>query len=658
MKKSLELLGVKSSSLEILQSSLDFPRNDDEAFNEAIKLTDLVKREAYLRKFLEKDTNKYSRCIKSKRLLIELIKTNDPKYASDLLFSICRESPFDPDGYLLFAEMAIEDKAWLVAKSLLEVVKWLCQPDNKNLIEKTERLFELVLDKISKAEQDNSNNDFWKNKTLGKYWILEKIYHRSKLKKLIEYSFKLLKIFPDDKKNYEIVYKILSLTEDKKSINDFIKHLKENLNEDTVSLNLYLGMAYHSLSELDTSSDHLQEVLSVEKGNAWALFYLALNNLMTSNVKNFISTYEKIIPPSETSFTALFFIYSAIVDFKLDEIEFPDQKNISYEVSKILSKLLVYKQSDLIDFLIKKFKELNYHIILPYLFLYLAELFIKENKFDEAKKLLELSKNDEVHRLYAWMYRLEGRGDLAEQELVKYRTNWKPNTSAGIICHAVSLNLPDKVPDNPEEIFNLISDAYTQTKELIHSFDLEYGLDGMTCIETACQDCCTKTYPYISYTEYLYLKNWLDSQPKELRDQIRERSVQVVKTYKTRFGKEAPFMTGETIDAHKEYPQDFTFDCPNLGNNKCNVYEARPFTCRVYSYASQNGARFKGCSYFFEQFKGATKLHDVRKVINMESFTEFVKLTDKELIGKRVVAPIPVWFAQSHKETMEKIKKL
>ena len=128
--------------------------------------------------------------------------------------------------------------------------------------------------------------------------------------------------------------------------------------------------------------------------------------------------------------------------------------------------------------------------------------------------------------------------------------------------------------------------------------------------------------------------------------------------YKSRYGKEPPFMTGDNIDLRKGYPKEFVFECPNLGDNKCNVYEARPFTCRAYSYSSLDGVRYKGCDYFYKQFKKATKLSDVRKIINMASFFNFVKKTDEKLVGKRIFAPIPVWFAQSYDETMKKINEL
>ena len=655
MKKSLELLGVKSSGLEDLPSVLGASKNDDEVFNEAIKINNLVERETYLRKFLEKKSSGYP---KSKCLLAELIKMSDLKYACDLIFSLCRNFPSDSNGYLLFGEIAIEHNAWLVAKSALEVVIWICPDEDKDVIKKTKTLLELVLSKITSKEKDNSKNEFWYNKEIDKHWVLQMLYNQSKIKELIEYSFKLLDTFPDDKKNYEVVYKALSLTNNKEAFDRFIDHFKKYLSNDKVNQNLYLGMAYHSLLDFNASNRCFQEVLNIEKINPKALFYLALNHLMQNDLENFVAIYEKIIPPPEPSFTALYFIYIAVLNLKLDQTEFPDQKNISSEVSKMFHKLLIHGQKDLTDFLIKQFKELNYHIILPFLNLYLAEMFIKENQLDKAKELLEVVGDNEAHRLYAWIYRLEGKEDMAEKELVKYRKQWIPEKESGLHCQLVDLNLPDKIPNDTKKIFELVSDAYKQTKDLIQKIDLEYGLNTMTCVETTCQDCCKKTFPYMSYTEYLYLRNWLDTQSEELNKQVYERSIQIVNQYKKKYGKAPHFIPRRTAEMHKEYPSDFTFDCPNLGENKCSVYDARPFTCRAYGYTSQDGIKYKGCNYFFEQLKGATKLNPVRKVINMKSFFDFAKHIDEMLIGNNVLAPIPVWLAQSHEETVKIVAKI
>lgn len=657
MKKSLKLLGLKSSGLETLRNDLAIYKNDTEVVEEANQISDFLLKENYLRKILEEKSFKY---IKSKQLLINLIKVKDPEYACNLASSICRENLLDPYSYLLFAEVAIEHKAWIVAKSLLEVFVWLCRCKDANAEEKDSKLYDFVLKKIATNEHDHSIDTFWHNKEIDKFWVFNKLYYQSHPNTIIKYSFKLLDAFPGDIKNYSIVYKALCLVNAKTAFYDYLAYVERYLKSDHINKNLYKGLAYHSLFEFDSSIKHLQNVLNTEneKNNSAALFYLDLNYLLIGNIKEFTSLHERIIPTSDPAFTALFFIYSAIIGFKFEDAGFPNQKNVSYEIMQLVNKLCQAKKEEMVDFLIEQFKKLEFYKTLPYLFLYLAEMYIKRDCLEKAKNLLAFSADGEAHRLYSWIYRIEGKDDIAEKELAQFRKHWIPNKDTGIVCQLVDLNLPPKIPGKEEEIISLVTDAYVQTKELIQSFDLEYGTCGTICIEASCQDCCTLTFPIISYTEYLYLIKWLEKQPKELWDEIKQKSLAVVKKYKAKYGKESPFLLDTKDDFQKSYPSEFIFNCPNLGNNKCNVYEARPFTCRSYGFTSQDGKRFKGCSYFFDQFKGATKLSDVRKVINMASFFDFASSADKFFLGRVVLAPIPVWFAQSYEETLEKIKGL
>lgn len=657
MEDSLKFLGVTSSGLGIeiekLANSKIQSVNDDELFSEASEIKDLSEKEKYLRKILESKSVGYS---KSKRYLAELIKSKDLQFACDLLLSASRYSPIEPLNYILFAQIAIENQAWLVARTSLEASKWLTKEKDKESLISTEKSLDFVLEKINKKEKDASTNEFWSNKLLSKYWILERLYFQSDLEKFKEYAFKLISVFPNNMETYDVVYKAFTLSKDKDFFIRLAERIKENLASDKKNLNLYLGMCSYSLFDFDKSCGYLQDALKEDNKNPVALLYLALNYLVKADLKEFVRTYERIIPVREQIYIALHFISSAISNFNLGNKEFPNQKIVSQEVSLIVEKLLETGNLETVTLLLNNFKKLNYFSILPYLNLYLAELLIKSNYLEHAKELLSTSTDSEVHRLNAWIFRIEGKEDLAEKELMSYRKSWIPNKDAGLHCQTVALNLPDKSPKSQDEILEHVKSAYLQAKELIHKFDLEYGLNAMTCIETGCQDCCTKTFPYATYTEYLLIRKWLENQPEEFKNEIYEKSKQIVNLYKEKYNKEAPFLTDKTKNSKEEYPAEFRFNCPFLGENKCNVYEARPFTCRAYSYGSQDGVSYKGCDYFYEQIKGATKLHDVRKVLDMSSFTKFVKITDEELIGQNIIAPLPVWFSMSHEEILKKVK--
>lgn len=651
MKNSLKLLGVEASSLD----ELKFRKSDAEIVSEALDIEDINEKINFLK---EHCGQKVAGNPESKRYLISLIKKDEVELACDLMFSVCTYSPADPRNFLLFAEIAMEHKAWYVAKTALEVVIWLTNEKQLDLKDKAKDYLLNVQEKINSNVEDKTQIGFWRNKPVDKYWILERLYYQGKKEKLIKLGLKLLDMYSNDLSNYDVVHKAFTLTEDKNVLEMLCTYLISSCVLDNENKNLYLGMTYYSMDNFDEALEYIVRAVEINPKNLKAKYYLALILVMLNKLKDFVLLFNKMVPTSEASFIALYFIFCAVSNFKLDEIEFPDQKNISSEVAKIIKKLLNVRNYDLAFYLIGQFKKLNYHVILPFLNLYLADLLIRENMIKEAKELLVNCKDEEVHRLWAWIYRIEGKNDLAEGEMVEFRKRWKPEKDKGITCKPVSLHAPEIVPEGMDEIFKSIKGLFDETKSLTRNIELEYGLNEMTCIETGCQDCCKKTFPYVSYVEYLYLKDYIDKQPENFQKLIYEKSKSIVNKYKELYKKDPPLVLGGREEAEREYPTGFRFDCPCLGDNKCNVYENRPFTCRAYGYGTSDGSRYKGCSYFFEQFKGASKLSAIRRVVDMNSFINYAEKVDIHLIGKHVIAPIPVWFSSTYEENLEKIKSM
>ena len=237
MKESLQILGVTSSGLEGIENIVSNKRNDNEVFTEIEQIINPEEREHYLRKLLESKPDGF---IKSKLLLAEQIKNKDLKYAVDLILSATLADPVEPKCYLLLAEIAYENKAWLVTNNVCEIVKWLCPEDKsgkKELVVKAEEIFVKTKEKIKSKEPDSSEDEFWRSKNPNKLWILEKLYFQGKIKELTELCFKLLHLFREDINNYETVYKVLVLVDQKKPFERFKDSIENYLKDDHLNKN-------------------------------------------------------------------------------------------------------------------------------------------------------------------------------------------------------------------------------------------------------------------------------------------------------------------------------------------------------------------------------------------------------------------------------------
>lgn len=652
MKESLRSLKVTSSGLIVSQADA-LSDTDDALLQKAINIQDLDEKESLLRKVLDSNPVGFP---KSKLYLAETIALKDPKYACKLVLSSNYYLPNNPNNYIVYAKIALSNSAWVVADSALDAAKWLAEDDEKTILE-IDNLILKVNEGVRKSNIDNSGNEIWINKYIDKYSILENLYYQSEFKKLTEYAFGLISRFSFNHQNYETAVKALSLLSDHDQIKKYIELINSKLQDGSFEKCLYLGIADHYLCLYDSSIQYLESAHNFEKKNHTNLYYLALSYLISNKIEKFVQLFEIILHERNNMFAPLNFIYMAIFNIDVGKEAFPNQQIVSRGIAEVINKMIANNQLPLALFLIERFLKLGYCSALPYLMLYLSEMFVNLNQLDMAEKLLEGCSDIENHRIKAWILRLRGKFAEAEKELEIYRQSYTPNTLMGFNCHATNLKMPVGIPNSEKDLLDVIKDAYDQIEELIKKMNIEYGLDGMTCIEAKCQDCCTKTFPYLTYTEYIYLRRWLEKQSKDLIDSIQNNSKNVLNDFKQKYNKEPIFILGEVPDVHDYYPKGFVFDCPNLGDNKCNVYEGRPLMCRGFGYGSMNKTRYRGCDYFMEQLKSATKLTNFRKVINMSSFYKYAVEVDKDLIGELIVAPIPRWFAQGHEETMNILKQ-
>jgi Fe-S-cluster containining protein len=656
MKRSLELLGAESSGLDetrkknILNKSLD----DNESLIEVDKLSSLDEKEAYLKTLLEKYPQGY---IGSKLLLSELVKEKDLKLSYNMLLSAMFSDPTSPKVFYSLAKLAAFYDAFDIAFKSLDIASWLNSSNSCELDQEVAILKQNLLERKLLGAFDNSKNDFWNTKTPEKYKILERIYYESNPEKLLKYCKHLVEQKVANQKDFEDVFKVLYLLKTNKYLKEVQDQvLVSNLTE--VSKGFLLGLNLYYSKDFHAAISKLQEVIKTNPLNSKAMLYLALSYLHIEEKEKFIKYSELVLPEAEDIFNAVYFISCALSKQKMLNIGgYPHDKTISKEISSILQSLIDADQYNFVLEINKAFDDLDFYKILSYLPLYMSELFIRKGDVNKAENILIGCTNKESHRIKAWICRVKGDESASEKELIEYRKTYKSSEDIVFQCKMVDLELPDVLPEDTNKLLEILEYSYKRTKEIITDLEIEYGLNSMTCIEATCQDCCTKTFPLISFIEYLYMKNWLDKQDIDFKNQIINKSKTIVNDFTSKYSREPEFVIGEGQDYKKSYPIDFTFDCPCLGDNKCTVYEARPFTCRAYGFTSLDGYKYKGCNYFLEQFKISTGLDDFRKVISTKSFADFSLKIDKKLFGQKILGFIPLWFIQSHDETMEKIKK-
>ncbi|MBI1857502.1 MAG: hypothetical protein HYR97_00050 [Candidatus Melainabacteria bacterium] len=666
MKKSLELL--LATKKEAIPEVTKGP-TDDEVLKKAGQINDLESKKSYLK---EVCNNTPKILFRSTVYLFNLLKKNSPQEAYEVAENFSYRLVDYPDPYLLIGEMAIENKAWAVAKSVLEIAKWFSFGKHSDTCKKANRLLDVAVKELAGKKNDNSLSEQWRNKIIDKAIVLLMLQNALPEDVFYDYSVRLLNLYPDDIENYDRVYQLLYLIEDKQVIEKFIRFLDEVKHLESKHKNLYAGISYYNLRETSSSIQYLEQVLTIEPDNLNAKFYLALNSFRNGNMNHFLELFSSILPVSGFSeweskgiirdsapiFIAALFLYGAASGEGAKEVKLQNEKSISLQMAKLINEAIeLGDNKEVAEELIDKLEKFKYCLLLPSVKLYLAEFYIRKGELSKAKELLKTTLDPEVNRLNSWIYRLENKKEKAEEELMNYRTKRNCNEHKASILKIISLKIPKQIPESTEEVLKTVQDAYKQVYDLKQDIALEYGIETDTCFETGCNDCCKKTFPIISYTEYLYLRNWLDKQPDELKEQVYENSRKIVNLYKERYKKDPLFLSAEEANSelrHKYYPKDFKFDCPALVPQGCSVYDAQPFICRSYGYANSSGNSFNGCSFYYEQLKMATGLTSVRKIIDGFSFMRFAVKADEKLLGKSVYAPIPVWFADDHEKTVWK----
>jgi len=589
------------------------------------------------------------------------LSKDDPERAFCLLKSAAAFAPDAPGIYLMLAGIAAENKAWGMAGKACETAKWLISASGVSdsaQTEEIELLSERIREGLAEGTGSGRQESFWATKAPDRFWILERIYYRGQERKLVDLCFKLLDISPYDPENYYAAYKALSLLGSSVQFERYAERVSSNLKDDPVEKNIFLGLAKLRTSYLAGAVGCFGSALKAAPQNLKALQGAALGSLLMGDIGAFLKTGEKIVacpPVRDASYAAIGFILSCLAENSLPVIELPEHADIARKVAEIIYRLLESGQAEIASKLEKNFARLGYFRNLPLLPICLAEIYVGRGECERALLVLQGSSDSEVHRIRARILRLERKREPAESELIEYRRKISPVRSQEFTCRVLNLKMEALVAPNSElDVLRRITDLYHQTEALINSAELEYGVSGLTCKTLGCQDCCNRTFPVVSFSEYVNIRRGLLEHTGEFRAGVEQESRSIVDLYVREYGQAPPFLF-EYAAVKESYPIGLSFRCPFLGDNSCEVYAVRPFGCRCYGYSTYNGLTMNACDYFYRQFEVASAMDPVRKVIGATSFYKNVSECDKVLIGRIALAPLPVWFAQNHEQTLKKL---
>src|SRR3989338_8719565 len=149
MKKSLELLlATKKEAIPEVTIGL----TDDEVLKKAGHINDLESKKSYLK---EVCNNTPKILFRSTIYLFNLLKKNSPQEAYEVAENFSYRLVDYPDPYLLIGEMAIENKAWAVAKSVLEIAVWFSFGKHSDTCKKANRLLDFAVKELAGKKNDN-----------------------------------------------------------------------------------------------------------------------------------------------------------------------------------------------------------------------------------------------------------------------------------------------------------------------------------------------------------------------------------------------------------------------------------------------------------------------------------------------------------------------
>ena len=155
-----------------------------------------------------------------------------------------------------------------------------------------------------------------------------------------------------------------------------------------------------------------------------------------------------------------------------------------------------------------------------------------------------------------------------------------------------------------EPFFEKYKALVDQVDAVFEKVQQEYS-ECVVC-EVGCADCCHALFD-LTLIEAMFIKSQFDKLiPKESREEIIERANEADrKVYKLKRSASKAFQEGKSERAILEDMALQRVRCPLLdGDDKCELYQSRPITCRLYGIPTVIGDKAHTCGMSnFEQGK-------------------------------------------------------
>lgn len=328
---------------------------------------------------------------------------------------------------------------------------------------------------------------------------------------------------------------------------------------------------------------------------------------------------------------------------------------INHKLASTLIDLftLIYKNTDVLKlFDHKKFFMLG--TLLPEIKIYLAlKLIFGDLDFEmDALELINSfyvsSELDEQMQIYTLVryYKKIGDEQNAEIYLNKYRRWYSIEDSKPVEMQLQANEVfyrPEQTLENWKNILNEIDEIQDQIV-------LKAGLQKNTCEYFKCSDCCKFTFPVLSQTEFLYLKNWMLENKYDI-DKIVSASQKIQAEHEELFGTRLKVLDKSLPENQKrgaENPNNFKYQCPFLDERgSCSCYSARPILCRGFGLSSDNGLSIKTCNYYLAQYRGNCSPENERYVFDLRNAKTLARASDlvlKESEHRHLSGTLVAWF--------------